>query len=155
TIRIPAYMFELLSKWRKAKTKLQDELGRPPTNEEVARSLNLSEKKLRIIQKGMRIFEAAQQNHDADSGTPLEESVMDNRTKTPETDLVQAENRRYLLGLLDQVSPREATVLRLRFGLDDQEPKTFQEIAGILGVTRERVRQIENEALNKLSAGLR
>src|SRR6202167_875096 len=68
TIRIPAYMVELLSKWRRASSKLQDELGRPPTHEEVARSLDLPKKKLSIIKKAIRVYNAAPQTEQADTG---------------------------------------------------------------------------------------
>src|SRR3989454_2200686 len=62
TIRLPAYMVELLAKWRRATSKLQDELGRPPTHEEVARSLNLPKKKLTIIKKAIRVYNSVPQN---------------------------------------------------------------------------------------------
>src|SRR6476620_3781664 len=129
TIRIPAYMVELLAKWRRASAKLQEELGRPPTQEEVARSLNLPKKKLNIIKKAIRVYNSA-----------------------PQTD--EADDLHHVLDLLEKMDKREATVLRMRFGLDDEEPKTLKEIGERLGLTRERVRQIESEALSKLSESL-
>src|SRR5205823_4381521 len=73
TIRIPAYMVELLAKWRRASAKLQDELGRPPTHEEVARTLNLPKKKLAIIKKAIRVYNAAPQADQTDTGWSLDE----------------------------------------------------------------------------------
>src|SRR3984893_11992687 len=67
TIRLPAYMVELLAKWRRASAKLQEELGRPPTQEEVARSLNLPKKKLNIIKKAIRVYNSAPQSDHAES----------------------------------------------------------------------------------------
>src|SRR5438067_10700947 len=76
TIRIPAYMVELLAKWRRATAKLQDELGRPPTHEEVAKSLNLPKKKLAIIKNANRVYNAAPQTDHAESGFSLAEMIM-------------------------------------------------------------------------------
>jgi RNA polymerase primary sigma factor len=154
TIRIPAYMVELLAKWRRATSKLQDELGRPPTHEEVARSLDLPKKKLGIIKKAIRVYNAAPQTEQADGGWSLDEMLMDANTKTPDCEMVEADDLHHVKDLLDKMDKREATVLRMRFGLDDEEPKTLKEIGECLGLTRERVRQIESEALSKLSESM-
>src|SRR6202171_246148 len=113
TIRIPAYMVELLAKWRRGG-------GTDP----------------------------------AESDCSLDEMVMDGNTKTPDTEMVEADDLHHVLDLLDKLDKREATVLRMRFGLDDEEPKTLKEIGERLGLTRERVRQIESEALGKLSESM-
>jgi RNA polymerase primary sigma factor len=154
TIRIPAYMVELLAKWRRATMKLQDELGRPPTHEEVARILELPKKKLAIIKKAIRVYNATPQTDQTEAGWSLDEMIMDANTKTPDTEMVEADDLHHVLDLLDKMDKREATVLRMRFGLDDEEPKTLKEIGECLGLTRERVRQIENEALSKLSESM-
>jgi RNA polymerase primary sigma factor len=154
TIRIPAYMVELLAKWRRATSKLQDELGRPPTHEEVARSLNLPKKKLAIIKKAIRVYNSAPQTEQTETGWSLDEMVMDDNSKSPDLEMVEADDLKHVLELLDKMDTREATVLRMRFGLDDEEPKTLKEIGECLGLTRERVRQIESEALSKLSENL-
>src|SRR5207237_4790186 len=73
TIRIPAYMVELLAKWRRATSKLQDELGRPPTHEEVARILGLPKKKLSIIKKAIRIYNSTPQTDQPENGWSLDE----------------------------------------------------------------------------------
>src|SRR5213593_3736923 len=77
TIRIPAYMNELLVKWRRATAKLQDKLGRNPTNEEIAASLNLPKKKLTIIKKAIRIYNASPQTHPTEGGRSIDETLMD------------------------------------------------------------------------------
>jgi RNA polymerase primary sigma factor len=153
TIRIPAYMNELLVKWRRATARLQDELGRTPTYEEIAQSLKLPKKKLNIIKKAIRIYNATPQNDQAD-GRSIDETLMDDDSRTPETDIVKADDLQQVMDLLDKMDKREAAVLRLRFGLDGEEPKTLKEIGDRLGLTRERVRQIESEALGKLSESM-
>ncbi|MBN2024602.1 MAG: RNA polymerase sigma factor RpoD/SigA [Pirellulales bacterium] len=154
TIRIPAYMVELLSKWRRASTRLAEELGRTPTPEEVARILGLPRKKLPIIKKAIRIYNLTPQTDQAEAGWSLGEMVMDERVRTPEEELVDHDNLTHVLRQLETMDQREATVLKMRFGLDDNEPRTLKEIGETLGLTRERVRQIETEALNKLGESL-
>jgi RNA polymerase primary sigma factor len=154
TIRIPAYMVELLAKWRRATAKLQDELGRAPTHEEVAKSLDLPKKKLVIIKKAIRVYNSAPQTEQTETSWSLDEMVMDGNSKSPDVEMVEADDLKHVLDLLDKMDEREAKVLRMRFGLDDEEPKTLKEIGESLGLTRERVRQIENEALSKLSENM-
>jgi RNA polymerase primary sigma factor len=150
TIRIPAYMVELLAKWRRATNQLTDELGRPPTNEECAKFLGLPKKKLNIIKKAIRVYNSAPQTDQTEAGWSIDEMLSDGRVKTPDTEMVENDDLRQVMHLLDKMDPREATVLRMRFGLNDEEPKTLKEIGESLGLTRERVRQIESEALAKL-----
>ena len=154
TIRIPAYMVELLSKWRRATTRLADELGRTPTPEEIARVLGLPRKKLPIIKKAIRIYNLTPQTDQAEAGWSLGEMIMDERMQTPEDALVENDNLIHVLRQLEIMDQREATVLSMRFGLDGHVPRTLKEIGESLGLTRERVRQIETEALNKLAESL-
>jgi len=154
TIRIPAYMVELLSKWRRATAKLDDELGRPPTQEEVAKELGLPKKKLSIVRAAIQLYNTTPQTDDDESGWTMSDMVADERVKGPEDELLDTDNLKHVFRMLDTMDPREATILRMRFGLDDSEPRTLKEIGESLGLTRERVRQIENEALKKLAKGI-
>jgi RNA polymerase primary sigma factor len=154
TIRIPAYMVELLSKWRRASTRLAEELGRTPTPEETARVLGLPRKKLPIIKKAIRIYNLTPQTDQAEAGWSLGEMVEDERMRSPDVELVENDNLIHVMQQLQTMDQREATVLRMRFGLDGHEPRTLKEIGESLGLTRERVRQIETEALNKLAESL-
>lgn len=155
TIRIPAYMVELLSKWRRANNRLGEELGRTPTHEEIARVLGLPKKKLPIIKKAIRIYNSTPQTDQAELGWSLGEMVMDERMKTPEDELLDHDVLSSVLKMIDHLDEREATVLRMRFGLGDMEPHTLKEIGEKLNLTRERVRQIETEALQRLADGLK
>ncbi|RLT07453.1 MAG: sigma-70 family RNA polymerase sigma factor [Planctomycetota bacterium] len=154
TIRIPAYMVELLSKWRRATAQLTDELGRPPTPEEIAKLLEVPKKKLRIVKKAIQLYNSTPQTEQSDSGWSLGEMVADQRQKGPEAEMLESDNLTHVYKMLETMDPREATILRMRFGLDDAEPKTLKEIGESMGLTRERVRQIESEALNRLAKGL-
>ncbi len=154
TIRIPAYMVELLSKWRRANAKLQDELNRTPTHEEVAKVLGLPKKKLRIVKKAIQLYNSSPQSDQNDGSWSMGELIADERTKGPEDELIDHDNLKHVYEMLETMDPREATILRMRFGLNDSEPRTLKEIGETLGLTRERVRQIENEALNRLAKGL-
>jgi len=151
TIRIPAYMVELLTKWRRATAKLDDELGRPPTQEEVAKELGLPKKKLSIVKTAIQLYTSTPQTDDDEGGWLMSDMVADERAKGPEDELLDTDNLKHVFRMLDTMEPREATILRMRFGLDDAEPRTLKEIGEALGLTRERVRQIESEALKRIA----
>jgi len=154
TIRIPAYMVELLSKWRRATNRLVDELGRTPTPEEIARVLGLPRKKLPIIKKAILIYNLTPQTDQTDSGWSLGEMVTDERYLTPDEELLHNDNLTFVMEQIEVMDPREAAVLRMRFGLGNHAAHTLKEIGETLGLTRERVRQIETEALGKLADSL-
>ncbi len=154
TIRIPAYMVELLTKWRRATAKLGETLGRTPTADEVAAELGLPKKKLRIVKKAIEIYNTSPQTEQPDSNWTLGEVIPDERHKGPDHELVESDNLKHVMKMLETMDQREATILKMRFGLDDTEPKTLKEIGEALGLTRERVRQIECDALSRLNRGL-
>jgi RNA polymerase primary sigma factor len=116
TIRIPAYMVELLSKWRRATAKLQDELKRTPTPEEVARELGLPKKKLGIVKKAIQLYNSSPQSDQADTGWSLGEMVADERIKGPEDELIDNDNLKHVFQMLEIMEPRESTILKCGSG---------------------------------------
>jgi RNA polymerase primary sigma factor len=150
TVRLPAYMVQLLTEWRRAAARLHEELGRTATEDEIAIRLKLPKKKLAIIKKAIRIYNAGPQGEVEDTGWSIDDLAMDNLAHTPDAQMQHSDDLHQVLHLLDRLEDRESTVLRLRFGLNGQEPMTLKEIGGCLDLTRERVRQIEREALKKL-----
>jgi RNA polymerase primary sigma factor len=151
TIRVPAYTVELLNKWRRAAALLQEELGRTPEPVEIAAKLKLSKRKFHIVLKALSVGNVGAQENEERS---LDDAVADGRTDAPDAALARNDDLRQVLGLLDKMDPREAAVLRLRFGLDGEDSMTLAQIGDRLGLTRERVRQIERDALEKLREGL-
>ena len=154
TIRIPAYMVEILSKWRRATARLNDALGRVPTPEEVARSLGLARKKLPIIKKAIHVHHSTPQTEQADGGWSLGELIRDENAKCPAEVLLDEDTLKHVLLRIEQLDTRAATIIRLRFGLGGGDPMTLKEIGTVLGLTRERVRQIESETLASLALEL-
>jgi RNA polymerase primary sigma factor len=154
TIRIPAYMVELLSKWRRATARLSEALGRTPTPEEIARMLGLARKKLPIIKKAIHVHHSTPQTEQADGGWSLGELIRDENAKCPAEVLLDEDTLKHVLLRIEQLDSRAATIIRLRFGLGGGDPMTLKEIGAVLGLTRERVRQIESETLASLALEL-
>jgi RNA polymerase primary sigma factor len=154
TIRIPAYMVELLSKWRRATMRLTDILHRTPTPEEVARMLGLARKKLPIIKKAIHVHQASAHTDQSEGGWSIGELVMDENTRCPADVMLDEDTLRYVLQRIDRLDERASKIIKLRFGLDGNAPMTLKEIGAVLGLTRERVRQIESETLANLAVEL-
>lgn len=156
-VHIPAYMVELIARWKEAARKLEAELGHPPSLQELAQAMDLPVKKIRIIRRAMKAFQTPTQESARGSGSDLMslgELIADQRVGTPEERMLQSDEMKTLNKLLETIDEREAKILRLRFGLDGIEPLTLKEIADSVGISRERVRQIVDEALTKLNERL-
>ncbi len=155
-IHIPAYMVELIAKWKRASRELEDKLGRQPNINELAEEMELPPKKVRIIRKAVKASRRpTQTGSGADGeGPSLSEIVSDERNLRPDEQVLLNDDLATISILLDAIDEREAKILRLRYGLNGEEPLTLKEIGTHVGLTRERVRQIEIEALKKLNQRL-
>lgn len=149
-IHIPAYMVEMMAKMKQAMRELEEKLGRLPTIDELSQHLKMSPKKLKIIRKAIRAVNTPTQSGSADGEITINDLVADTNTPSPDEAVLEDDNIRHLMDLLGEIDEREATILRLRYGLAGEEPMTLKQIGHRIGLTRERVRQIEHEALRKL-----
>lgn len=150
-IHIPTYMVELINQWRQTYAELELRLGRTVSLEEMAGAMKVPIRKAKAIQDIVSVVEAGFQYDSAESNTGLEEAVEDEKISLPDDELGSEEELGQALELLEEIDPREAEVLRLRFGLDGQEPLTLKQIGEKLGLTRERVRQIQRSGLATLN----
>lgn len=150
TIRLPVHLVDKISKMRRTAMRLQEEFGREPTDEELGEELGISA--ARVGQ--MRTAAIRPASLDApigdDESNNFSEVVQDENADTPYEQLEEKTVTRMLQEMVKTLDPREATILRYRFGLDGGPEKTLEEVGERFGVTRERVRQIQNIALNKL-----
>ncbi len=155
-IHIPAYMVELIARWKEASRRLEDALGHQPTTQELAAEMEIPLKKLKIIWRALKAFHAPPQAPLGEDGQAVDFADLfeDFRGEQPDEAVAQSEEFRTIIKLLDAIDERDARVLRLRFGLEGQEPLTLKQIGKEIGLTRERVRQIEVDALRKLQARL-
>ena len=151
-VHIPAYMVELIAKWKVAYRKLEAELGYPPSLNDLAKAMELPVKKVRIIRRAVKAFQSTNQENSDSSLVQLGEMVADSRNGAPDESALKSEELSVLRRLLETIDDREAQILRLRFGLDGSDPLTLKEVADEMGLSRERVRQIVDEALTKLNA---
>lgn len=218
-VHVPAYMVEMIARWKQAQSQLADRLGRQPTAQEIAQHLKLPERKVRIIKRVVRTFTAATQSSSGQQSPSLSEVLADSKTPRPDEAAFTEAESELIQKLLDRIDQREAKILAMRFSLDRNDtdlgtqflqsleptdrrifqmatgmgteqtrratpeqiasrlhlpvdhvrrrarqlerryetfvrqstPMTLKQIGQRIGLTRERVRQIENEALRKLN----
>ncbi|MBP8261014.1 MAG: sigma-70 family RNA polymerase sigma factor [Verrucomicrobia bacterium] len=150
TIRLPVHLVDKISKMRRLSMRLQEVLGREPNDEELAEEMGMSA--ARVAQ--LRTAAIRPASLDApigdDESNNFAEIVQDENASTPFEELKDKTVTRMLREMVKTLDPRESTILRYRFGLDGGSEKTLEEVGQKFGVTRERVRQIQNIALNKL-----
>jgi len=149
TIRLPVHLYETISRIKKTTKLLSQELGRKPTEEEIATRMEMTIEKLRFIAKSAQLPISLETPIGKEEDSRLGDFI-ESDGETPEDEVSKSLLREDLESVLSTLSPRERDVLRLRYGLDDGRMKTLEEIGQIFNVTRERIRQIEAKALRKL-----
>ena len=156
-IHIPAYMIELIGRCKAASKMLEEKLNHPPSMTELAREMQVPLRKLLIIRRALRAYSTPNQvvsnNPDSDIAD-LADVFEDTTSKNPTKVVEENEILKVIVGLLDTIDVREAEVLRMRFGLNGTEPLTLNEVGLKVGLTRERVRQIEVQTLERLGRQL-
>jgi RNA polymerase primary sigma factor len=150
TIRLPVHLVDKISKMRRISMRLQEELGREPTDDELADELGITATRVRQ----MRLAAIRPSSLDApinnEESSSFSEIVEDENATTPYEDLKDKTVTSMLRDMVKHLDTREATILRYRFGLDGGTERTLEEVGEKFGVTRERIRQIQNLALKKL-----
>ena len=149
-IRIPVHIMELVNKVRRQISNFVQQHGREPTAEELAKKTDLPIEKIKEIQKLTQEPVSLEVSVGEKEDTVLENYISNEGAVSPEEAVIDNLLREQITKVLETLSEREQTVIKLRFGLEDGIPRSLEEIGRIMGVTRERVRQIEEKSLKKL-----
>ena len=151
TIRVPVHMLDILNKVRQSSQELEGKSGRKATIKEIAKKANLpNEKVKKVIEVGQRRKTISLETPVGDGKSHLQDFIEDKEALSPEEVAIRRETAELIEKMLATLSPREEKVLRKRFGFGEKRGQTLEEIGQEFGVTRERIRQIEANALEKL-----
>ena len=150
TIRLPVHLYDTISAIRKTTRTLNIEIGRAPTEEEIAERMDMSVEKLRSVLQSAQPTLSLERPLKNDDDTSQLSDFIEADQESPEEHVEKSMLRDDLENVINSLSPRERDVVRMRYGLDDGRIKTLEEIGQIFSVTRERVRQIEAKAIRKL-----
>jgi len=152
-VRLPAYMSQLIAKWKETAADMEGKTGRHPSALEVSTHLNLRPRRAKAVKEAIRATRRLRGSSlDADEDRGFTESLPDLRYSSPQEQAMHTDALAALQRGITQLDPRGAAVLKLRYGFDSKPPLTLREIGARLGLTRERVRQIEFESLRQLEA---
>lgn len=149
-IHIPSYLMEQIGRMRLALRELEERLGRPPGVEELAAHMEISPRKAGAISQAIRACTCPTQSAPAEDGTSVTDTLPDTRTPQPHDAVFSKSDADFVAKMLSRITEREALVLKMRFGLTNGKRMTLKEIGEAVGLTRERVRQIEKDAKRKL-----
>jgi RNA polymerase primary sigma factor len=152
-IHIPAYMVEMITRFRRTRDRFVESEGRNPSFQELAERMQMAESKVRHIRSAVNAVSVAIQDYDSEDGSSITEGLADERMLEPEEIILTEGERKRIVDLLETLDERESKILKLRYGFEGEE-FTFKEIGSQVQLTRERVRQIEVEAILKLKTCL-
>jgi len=150
TIRVPVHMVETIYKYKKTSRMLMQKLGRQPTEEEVSAETEIPLENIVAIRKYAQLPISLETPIGQEEGSELGNFVEDKNSVTPEKRTEKNMLRESILRSMDGLNEREQMILKLRFGIDDGRQRTLEEVGKVYGVTRERIRQIEEKALQKM-----
>jgi len=150
TIRLPVHVVDKVAHIRKAEVKLREAFDRDPTDQEVADHLGINPRRIQQYRDASKAPVSLDAPVGADEPKQISEVVADPNAAPPFDRLIRENDSALVREVLGTLIPRESKILAMRFGLDDGKPKTLEEIGDRLGVTRERIRQIQEEALKKM-----
>jgi RNA polymerase sigma factor (sigma-70 family) len=154
-IHVPTYMVALINQWRYTFTELENRFGREPELEEMAEIMQMPVRKAKVIYQIVKSLHSFKEINPAGEETEEEQQGEetlpgDRERDMPDYDMVENEEKLKAIRLLNRIGPREAAILRLHYGLDGHKPLSLKQISEKLGLTRERIRQIQLESLTKL-----
>jgi RNA polymerase primary sigma factor len=149
-VRDPSYMSEIVSRWKATAMELNNRLGRQATTGEIAEELDLPEQNWNVVRDTVQSNSQSVHSVNDDAGAAFADVIEDTRSRSPEDQILEAMEIGRMHELIEKLDTREARILRLRFGLGNGEPMTLKAIGKRFGLTRERVRQMEKQALEKL-----
>lgn len=149
-IRIPSNMLELLSKVKKAKAELMQINGTDPSEKEIADHIGADLDKVQTVLDLAQVTTSLDTPVDDEGETCIGDLIADNTAENPLSKLLREANTQIIQSVLNTLPPREAEILRMRFGIDREKPMTLEEVGQHYGLTKERIRQVENKAIRKL-----
>jgi len=154
-IHVPTYMVALINQWRYTFTEVENRFGREPELEEMASIMQMPVRKAKVIYQIVKSLSSLKDFNPTDDDSDSEEKneqalIHDEDADSPENEIVESEERGKAVRLLDRIDPREAAILRLHYGLDGRKPLSLKQISEKLGLTRERIRQIQRQSLTNL-----
>ena len=150
TIRIPANMVELLSKVKKATAELTQKLGRAPSDKEIAAHMGVELDKVQTVMDLAQATTSLDTPVDDDGETSMGDLIADHSAENPMAAMIAEANKQIVEAILDTLGAREAEILKMRFGIIGDKAMTLEEVGNHYGLSKERIRQIENKAIRKL-----
>ncbi len=155
TIRIPANMVELLSKVKKATAELTQKLGRTPTDKEIAKHMDIELDKVQTVMDLAQATTSLDTPVDDEGETSMGDLIADNSIENPVAAMIREANSQIIAAVFETLGQREGDILKMRFGIGYDKAMTLEEVGNHYGLSKERIRQLENKAIRKLRNPIR